>query len=73
MLRAGFGVFHVTFNPTLESGLRTNQINGPDVNTSGLDFQAQYIWTNFPGGTLALGVDGNHLFKYDISGIFVVS
>jgi iron complex outermembrane receptor protein len=45
-------------------GIRTNQINGPDVKTQGYDFQAQYRWNDLFGGELAVGFDGNYLTEY---------
>lgn len=45
-------------------GIRTNEINGPDVKTQGFDFQAMYRWSNLLGGELTLGVDGNYLSEY---------
>jgi iron complex outermembrane receptor protein len=46
-------------------GVRTNQINGPDVKTSGFDFQAQYRWPGLFGGELTVGFDGNYLREYE--------
>lgn len=46
-------------------GIRTNQVNGPDVTTSGFDFQAQYKWPDLLGGELTLGFDGNYLSEYE--------
>lgn len=45
-------------------GIRTNNINGPDVRTQGFDFQAQYRWDEVFGGELAVGFDGNYLTEY---------
>jgi iron complex outermembrane receptor protein len=45
-------------------GVRTNQINGPTVDTSGIDFEARYLWDGVFGGQLELGIDGNHMFEY---------
>lgn len=46
-------------------GVRTNLINGPDVDTSGVDFQASYQWSDVFGGDLTFGGDGTYTIEYD--------
>ncbi len=42
---------------------RANWINGPSVDTSGLDFSAQYT-RDFMGGTVSFGGDATYLMSY---------
>jgi iron complex outermembrane receptor protein len=54
-------------HPSNFQGVRTNLINGPSVDTSGVDFAATYrlhdVFTS--GGDLTAGLDGTYLAKYD--------
>jgi iron complex outermembrane receptor protein len=63
-LRARFTFANDVCAPGNFLGLRTNQINGPGVKTSGFDFQAQYRWDELLGGDVTLGFDGNYLKQY---------
>jgi iron complex outermembrane receptor protein len=46
-------------------GVRTNLINGPNVDTSGVDFQATYFWPDAVfGGDLTFGADGTYTIEY---------
>jgi iron complex outermembrane receptor protein len=45
-------------------GVQTNLINGPSVDTSGVDFSASYIFGDLFAGDLTIGVDGSHLIEY---------
>jgi len=51
-------------HPTNFLGVRTNLINGPSVDTSGVDFQADYRFPEFGGGELSMGVEGAYLIEY---------
>ncbi len=45
--------------------VKTNLINGPSVDTSGVDFQGTYYWDNaLFDGDLAFGVDGTYTIDY---------
>lgn len=44
---------------------RTQYINGGDVRTSGVDFQANFDVAELFGGDLTAGFDGTYLLKYD--------
>jgi len=54
-------------HPANFQGVRTNLINGPGVDTSGVDFMATYRLRDVfaAGGDLTAGVDGTYLSKYD--------
>lgn len=46
-------------------GVKANLINGPSVDTSGLDFQGTYFWSDaLFGGDLTLGGDATYLLDY---------
>jgi iron complex outermembrane receptor protein len=46
-------------------GVKANLINGPNVDTSGVDFQATYLWDNaLMEGDLTFGVDGTYTIEY---------
>ena len=47
-------------------GVTANLINGPNVDTSGIDFQASYVWPESPvfEGDLTLGVAGTYTIEY---------
>lgn len=73
----------ITFqNPLNPTGagiarIRTNVANGPDIQTSGIDFRAtQVIDDVFNGQTLTLGADGTYVIEYvvadfDIEGVAI--
>ena len=54
-------------HPSNFQGMRTYLINGPSVDTSGVDFSASYRLREaiLPEGDLTLGVDGAYVFEYD--------
>lgn len=54
-------------HPSNFQGVRTNLINGPGVDTSGVDVAATYRLHDVfaPSGDLTLGFDGTYLAKYD--------
>jgi iron complex outermembrane receptor protein len=46
-------------------GVRANLINGPNVDTSGLDFQATYFWPDAVfAGDVTFGLDGTYTIEY---------
>jgi len=46
-------------------GVKANLINGPNVDTSGIDFQATYLWDNaLFEGDLTFGLDGTYTIEY---------
>lgn len=47
-------------------GVQANLINGPSVDTSGVDFQGTYLWADSPifGGDLTFGGDGTYTIEY---------
>jgi iron complex outermembrane receptor protein len=45
-------------------GVRTNVINGPNVDTSGLDFQASYRFDDVMGAAVTIGGDASYLIEY---------
>ncbi len=57
--------------------IETNIINGEDIQTSGLDFFAQYDFLEVGGGVLSLGAESTHVLEYesedflDINGSFL--
>lgn len=51
-------------HPSNVLGVVTNWVNGPSVDTSGVDFQATYTFDDFGGGDLTLGVEGSYLIEY---------
>jgi iron complex outermembrane receptor protein len=44
--------------------VKANLINGPSVDTSGLDFQGTYVWNDVFGGDLTFGGDGTYTIEY---------
>ncbi|WP_296595283.1 TonB-dependent receptor [Phenylobacterium sp.] len=54
-------------HPANFQGMRTNLINGPSVDTSGVDFSATYRVRDLlaPDGDLTVGVDGAYVSKYE--------
>jgi iron complex outermembrane receptor protein len=46
-------------------GVKANLINGPDVDTSGIDFQATYLWERaLMEGDVTFGIDGTYTLEY---------
>jgi iron complex outermembrane receptor protein len=69
--RVNFAVGNVTnpvtgtnCHPSNVLGVTTNWVNGPGVDTSGVDFQASYRWDDFGGGDLTVGAEGSYLIEY---------
>ena len=58
-------------HPSNFLAVRTNLINGPDVDTSGVDFQADYRLA-LGESQLTLGVEGSYLVKYDRGELFTL-
>ncbi|MEO8114802.1 MAG: TonB-dependent receptor, partial [Phenylobacterium sp.] len=54
-------------HPSNFQGVRTNLINGPGVDTSGVDFAATYRWRDLfaQDGDLTVVLDGAYVQKYD--------
>lgn len=40
-------------------------INGSDIDTSGIDFVANYTWDDIGGGALTLGIEGSYAIEYE--------
>jgi iron complex outermembrane receptor protein len=51
-------------HPSNVLGVRTNWVNGPAVDTSGIDFQASYDLPEFGSSNLVVGVEGSYLIEY---------
>jgi outer membrane receptor protein involved in Fe transport len=51
--------------------VRTNIINGPNIETSGVDFAAQYTFDEFIGGEFTAGVNYTHLLEYVVDPLIV--
>jgi iron complex outermembrane receptor protein len=51
-------------HPSNVLGVITNWVNGPEVDTSGVDFQASYRFSDFGGGELILGLEGSYMIEY---------
>jgi iron complex outermembrane receptor protein len=46
-------------------GVKANLINGPNVDTSGIDFQATYLWDNaLMEGDVTFGLEGTYTIEY---------
>ncbi|MDA0271730.1 MAG: TonB-dependent receptor, partial [Proteobacteria bacterium] len=45
--------------------IRRTVINGSDIDTSGIDFVANYSWYEVAGGELTLGVEGSYALEYE--------
>jgi iron complex outermembrane recepter protein len=51
--------------------VRTNIINGPEIETSGVDVSLEYTFDDVIGGDLTLGVGYTHLLEYVVGPLFV--
>ena len=51
--------------------VRTLNINGPDIDTSGLDFVADYLFEDVGGGELEIGGNLSYLLNYKIGDLLV--
>jgi len=47
-----------------------NRYNGPDVDTSGIDFELGYTFFDVAGGDLRVGVEGTHTIEYEVGDAF---
>ncbi|WP_300375434.1 TonB-dependent receptor [Henriciella sp.] len=67
----------ITFNDTAGDGfdnnsgseiarIRTNVVNGPDIQTSGVDLRAEQIW-DVGAGEFSLGGEATYIIEYDVS------
>ncbi|MEQ9505356.1 MAG: TonB-dependent receptor [Hyphomonas sp.] len=68
----------ITFNdPLLPSAntiarIRTGVVNGPDIQTSGLDLRINNTWDGLiGGGDLTLGLDGTYVIEYEVDAYIV--
>ncbi|MEO0712951.1 MAG: TonB-dependent receptor [Pseudomonadota bacterium] len=63
-------VNRVTFDgaPSLATieRIRANIVNGPDVNTSGIDARADYTFEDLVGADISLGVEATFVLEYDV-------
>lgn len=48
------------------SRIRANIVNGPDIETSGIDFRADYTLDDVVGGEFSLGGDATYVLDYDV-------
>jgi iron complex outermembrane recepter protein len=63
--RARFTFANDVCQPANLLQVQGNLINGPDVDTSGVDFQASYLWPElFMAGDITLGVEGTYTIEY---------
>jgi iron complex outermembrane receptor protein len=63
--RARFTFSDDVCQPANLLGVKTNLINGPSVDTSGLDFNATYAWDDaFRGVDVTLGADATYTIAY---------
>jgi iron complex outermembrane receptor protein len=46
--------------------VRVNVVNGPDIDTSGLDISLSYAFDELWGGELRVGVDATYVDEYDV-------
>lgn len=46
--------------------VRTNVVNGPDIQTSGIDFRAEQVWDMGPN-EFSLGFDATYILEYDVA------
>lgn len=68
----------ITFNNPLAPSaasiarIRTNVVNGPDIQTSGIDLRINNTWDGLiAGGDLTLGIDGTYVIEYQVDSYFV--
>ena len=63
-------VDRVTFDGTPSAStiarIRTNVVNGPDIETSGVDFRASNLWENVGPGDFELAIDTTYIFEYKV-------
>lgn len=50
--------------------VEVNRYNGPDVDTSGIDFDLSYTFDDVGGGLLTFGIEGTYTIEYDVSESF---
>ncbi|MDX2238334.1 MAG: TonB-dependent receptor [Hyphomonadaceae bacterium] len=51
--------------------VRTNIINGPTINTSGIDVNGEYEWGGVYGGDFTLGASASYLLEYEVGPLIV--
>lgn len=51
--------------------VRTLRINGPDIKTSGLDFEMSYRFPGVLGGELELGLNATYIFEYKVGDLVI--
>ena len=54
------------------SRISTNIINGPDIDTSGIDVRADYTFANLYGADVTIGGDATFILEYDV-GEYVIA
>ncbi|MEO1708542.1 MAG: TonB-dependent receptor, partial [Pseudomonadota bacterium] len=63
-------VDRVTFDGTPSAGtiarIRTNIVNGPDIQTSGVDLRASNLWEDVGPGDFELALDTTYIFEYEV-------
>lgn len=59
--------FNGACSPANIARLRTSWVNGPAVNTSGLDFSANYTWREVFRGDIAVGIDATYLIDHKVA------
>lgn len=71
----------ITFNDTAGDGfdnnapseiarIETNIVNGPDIQTSGVDLRAENNW-DLAGGEFSLGLDATYIIEYEVDDFFI--
>ena len=57
----------ITPNGTAIAGIQRIQrfiVNGSDIKTSGLDYEANYTWSEVLGGSVTMGLEGTYQLEY---------
>ncbi len=53
------------------SRIRVNVVNGPDIQTSGVDLRVENLWDLGNGRDFAVGADATYVIEYDVAPYFV--
>ena len=56
--------------PAEISRISTNIINGPDIQTSGIDLRVQNVW-NLGDNEFTLGLDSTYIIEYDVGDLLI--
>ena len=51
--------------------VEVNRFNGPDVITSGIDFDVNYTFEDVIGGDLRVGLEGTHTLEYEVADLIL--